>query len=384
MQKTINLTVSECRTPTFFTQYNLASEDKVIKFMPRLLIAASGTGGHIYPALAFADSLANSWEIEWLGVPNRLEIELVPKTYNLIKLKVGGLQGNIFRKMFELCKLLFASIQVSLLLRQKKIDVVFTTGGYISAPTILGAKITGIPILLHESNAIPGKVSRLLGRFCDHVALGIPSTSDYLPGCKTSFTGTPIRSDFFLEQPLPSWAPSGEGKLIVVMGGSQGAKTMNAMVRNVLPWLLKKGCRVVHLTGDKDCFYRNPANVTVHPNLVVRHFSHEISALIQNADLVISRAGAGAICELMVTKTPAILIPFPQATDHHQELNAAYMARFGGAVIVNQHDPEKDILKNAISNLIDSNSLDEMKSNMNNYDCFNSEKKIFEIINSIS
>ena len=88
--------------------------------MPRLLIAASGTGGHIYPALSFADSLPNSWKIEWLGVPNRLEIELVPKKYNLIKLKVGGLQGNIFRKMFDLYKLLFASIRVSFLLRQKK------------------------------------------------------------------------------------------------------------------------------------------------------------------------------------------------------------------------------------------------------------------------
>ena len=149
--------------------------------MPRLLIAASGTGGHIYPALSFADSLSSSWEIEWLGVPNRLEVELVPKKYNLIKLKVGGLQGNIFRKMFDLCKLLFASIQVSILLRQKKINVIFTTGGYISAPCILGAKIAGIPVLLHESNAIPGKVTRLMGRFCDHVALGIPSASEYLP-----------------------------------------------------------------------------------------------------------------------------------------------------------------------------------------------------------
>ena len=201
--------------------------------MPRLLIAASGTGGHIYPALSFADSLSNSWEIVWLGVPNRLEVELVPEKYNLIKLKVGGLQGNIFRKMFDLCKLLFASIQVSALLRQKKINVIFTTGGYISAPSILGAKMAGIPVLLHESNAIPGKVTRLMGRFCDHVALGIPSASEYLKRCRTSFTGTPVRSDFLLDKSLPSWVPLGEGLLIVVMGGSQGAIKMNEMVRNL-------------------------------------------------------------------------------------------------------------------------------------------------------
>jgi len=351
--------------------------------MPRLLIAASGTGGHIYPALVFATSLPQSWEIQWLGVPNRLEIELVPKKYNLTILKVGGLQGNIFRKIFELFKLIFASFQVSILLRKKKIDVIFTTGGYISAPSILGAKLTGIPIVLHESNSIPGKVSRLFGRFCDHVALGIPSASEYLPGCKTSFTGTPVRSDFFLEQSLPSWVPSGEGVLIVIMGGSQGAKKMNEMVRNVLPWLLDKGCRVVHLTGNNDCFYRNPGRIKTHPNLVVRHFSNEIAALLQNADLAISRAGAGAISELMVTKTPSILIPFPQSADHHQEFNAGYMARFGGAIIVNQHNPEEHILRGVLSNLLSSNSLKKMKSNMSNYDVLNSENKIFEIMNTI-
>ena len=352
--------------------------------MPRLLIAASGTGGHIYPALALADSLSNSWAIEWLGVPNRLEIELVPKKYNLIILKVGGLQGNILRKMLELFKLVFASIQVSRLLAQKKIDVIFTTGGYISAPTILGAKLTGIPILLHESNAIPGKVTRLLGRFCDHVALGIASASDYLPRCKTSFTGTPVRSDFFLEQSLPNWIPSGEGLLIVVMGGSQGAQKMNDMVRNILPFLLEKGCRVVHLTGKNDCFYRDISKVKTHPNLVLRHFSNEISALLQNADLAISRAGSGAICELIVTKTPSVLIPLPQSADNHQEVNAAYMARFGGAIIVNQHNPEEHILKNILFKLLSSNALMKMKLNMNNYDFANPEKNIYDILNKIS
>tara|TARA_Y100001968_G_scaffold115502_2_gene104839 strand:+ start:607 stop:1665 length:1059 start_codon:yes stop_codon:yes gene_type:complete len=352
--------------------------------MPRLLIAASGTGGHIYPALSLAESLSDSWKIEWLGVPNRLETELVPKRYNLIKLKVGGLRGNILRKIFDIWKLLFSSIRVSFLLRQKKINVVFTTGGYISAPCILGAKLTGVPILLHESNAIPGKVTRLLGKFCDHVALGIPSATDYLPECRTIFTGTPVRSEFFTDQSLPSWAPQGEGELIVVIGGSQGAIKMNEMVRRIIPWLLDKGFRVIHLTGKNDSYYKNSDKVTTHDNLAVRQFSNEISALLQNADLAISRAGSGAICELMATKTPSVLIPFPSSADQHQELNAAYMARYGGAVIVNQHDPEKDILKNTISMLIDSNSLNEMKSNMHNYELLDSKNKILEIIKSIS
>ncbi len=352
--------------------------------MPRLLIAASGTGGHIYPALALADSLPKSWEVEWLGVQNRMEIDLVPNRYNLTILKVGGLQGNILKKMFEFFKLIFSSFQVSSILRKKKIDVIFTTGGYISAPSIMGAKLTGVPILLHESNAIPGKVSRFFGRFCNYVALGIPSSSRYLSGCKTSFTGTPVRSEFYLEKPLPNWVPSGKGILIVIMGGSQGAIKMNQMVRLAIPWLLDKDCRIVHLTGKNDQFYRNLESFKTHPNLVVRHFTNEIPALLQNADLAISRSGSGAICELMVTKTPSILIPFPQSADYHQEYNAAYMAGLGGAIIINQHTKEENILMEILSNLLNSNSLVEMKSNMNRDDLFNPVDKLIELINEIS
>ena len=350
--------------------------------MPRLLIAASGTGGHIYPALALAESLPMDWDVEWLGVPNRLEIELVPKKYNLTTLGVEGLQGNILKKMFNLFKLLFSSIEVYLLLRQKQIDVIFTTGGYISAPSILAAKFSGIPVLLHESNAIPGKVTKLLGRFCDHIALGIPIASSYLFGCKTSFTGTPVRSDFFFRQSLPSWVPIGKEPLIVIMGGSQGAKRLNDMVRNLLPWLLDKGCRVVHLTGKNDYLSNSQSKVKRNKNLIIRKFSNEIPGLFQHADLVISRSGAGAISELMVTRTPSILVPFPQATDNHQEYNAAYMAKYGGAIIVHQHNPEEKILHSILSNLLDSDYLKKMKTNMNNFKSICSEEKLFQIINS--
>ena len=351
--------------------------------MPRLLIAASGTGGHIYPALSFANSLSSSWEIEWLGVPNRLEIDLVPHKYHLTTIKVGGIQGNFLKRLLQLLKLLFASIQVSILLRQKKINVIFTTGGYISAPTILGAKLTGIPILLHESNAMPGKVTRLFGRFCDHVALGIPSASLYLQRSKTSVTGTPVRSEFLLEKPLPSWVPKGEGVLVVIMGGSQGAKKLNEMVRSVLPVLLEKGCRVVHLTGNNDSFYDYQENAEHHPNLAVKNFTNEIPALLQHADLAIGRSGASAICELLVTNTPSILVPFPQSADQHQELNASYMARYGGAIIVKQHNPEEKILKDIIINLLDSGNLILMKENMKNNFVDFPENKIFEILNSL-
>lgn len=352
--------------------------------MPRLLIAASGTGGHIYPALAFADSLASIWEIEWLGVSNRLEIELVPEKFHLTTLKVGGLQGNAFRKIYGFFKLLFSSIEVYNLLRRKQINVVFTTGGYISAPTIIASKLRGIPVLLHESNAIPGRVTRLLGRFCDHVALGIPSASSYLPFCKTSYTGTPVREEFYSEQALPDWVPKGSGPLILIMGGSQGATKLNEMVRNVLPWLIEKGYRVVHLTGSNDLFYKDKIKFKHQDSLAIMSFSTEIPALLQHSDLVISRAGASAICEIIISRTPSILIPFPQATDQHQDLNAAYIASFGGAIIVNQHSPKEAILLNVLNHLLGSIHLKEMKSNMKRFLYINSEYELAKIINSFN
>ena len=134
------------------------------------------------------------------------------------------------------------------------------------------------------------------------------------------------------------------------MGGSQGAVGLNRMIRALLPSLLDKGCRVIHLTGEND----QEAKQLQHPNLVELSFSTEIPGLLQNADLAISRAGAGSLSELAVCGTPAILIPYPQATDQHQEINASYAAELGGALIVHQHPPEHHALKNAIWYLLDS------------------------------
>ncbi len=317
--------------------------------MTRILIAASGTGGHLFPALAVAEALSKSWEVSWLGVPNRLETELVPKNFELITVRAGGLNGHGIRKFFQLCQLLAAAFKVFNLHRSKRIDVVFTTGGYIAAPAILGAICCGIPVILHESNAFPGKVSRLMGRFCNVVALGLPSASKYLAGCKTINTGTPIRSSFFAPQALPAWVPVGKGPLIVVMGGSQGALGLNLMVRAVTPFLLREGCRVVHLTGHNDSDLEGEIK---HQNFVAKSFSNQIPALLQHADLAISRAGAGSLSEMAVCGTPAILVPYPLATDQHQNFNAVFAAQLGAAVIVHQHQPEDDVLRETLGRLL--------------------------------
>ena len=316
--------------------------------MTRLLIAASGTGGHLFPALAVAECLDDSWQVRWLGVPDRLETELVPQQYGLITVKAGGLQGGGFSKLIQLLRLMAAGWQVKRLLRKERIELVFTTGGYIAAPAILAARLSGIPAVLHEANAIPGRVTRLLARFCSAVAVGLPVASERIPGCTPQLTGMPVRADFLTPQPLPDWVPEGDGPLLVVIGGSQGAVGLNRMVRAVLPELLSQGCRVVHLTGRND----PEVGQLSHPRLAERPFSNDIPGLLQQADLAISRAGAGSLSELAVCGTPTILVPFPQAADQHQEANAACAAALGGAVIVHQHAPEAPTLRNTIQRLL--------------------------------
>ncbi len=294
--------------------------------MTRLLIAASGTGGHLFPALAVAEALPDSWSVRWLGVPDRLETELVPERYGLITVKAGGLQGRGLSRLLQLLRLVAAGWRVKRLLQRERIELVFTTGGYIAAPAILAARLSGIPAVLHEANAIPGRVTRLLARFCSAVAVGLPVASERIPGCTPQLTGMPVRTAFLKAQPLPAWVPDGEGPLLVVIGGSQGAVGLNRMVQTIVPELLEQGCRVVHLTGRND----PEVGQLKHSLLVERPFSDDIPGLLQHADLAISRAGAGSLSELAVCNTPTVLVPFPQAADQHQEANAACAAALGG------------------------------------------------------
>jgi UDP-N-acetylglucosamine--N-acetylmuramyl-(pentapeptide) pyrophosphoryl-undecaprenol N-acetylglucosamine transferase len=273
--------------------------------MPTLLIAASGTGGHLFPALAVADALPPGWQVHWVGVPDRLETTLVPSRYPLHTLRAGGLQGKGLKKLANLIQLIGATLPMRRLIRRHRVDVVFSSGGYIAAPAILAARWCGVPVLLHESNAVPGKVTRLLGRFCNHVALGLPEAAAHLRNGHPLVTGTPVREAFLDTSPLPAWVPQGPGPLVVVMGGSQGAVALNRMVRPLLPELVAAGCRVVHLTGAND----PEAGQLDLAGVVEKPFSDELAGLLQHCDLAISRAGAGSLSELAVCRPSWCPIP---------------------------------------------------------------------------
>ncbi|MBW4683498.1 MAG: undecaprenyldiphospho-muramoylpentapeptide beta-N-acetylglucosaminyltransferase [Komarekiella atlantica HA4396-MV6] len=326
----------------------------------KLLIAASGTGGHLFPAIALAEKLPD-YEIEWLGVPNRLETQLVPKQYLLHTIAVEGFQqGFGLSSIRILGKLISSILEVRRILKQGNFQGVFTTGGYIAGPAVIAARSLGLPVVFHESNALPGKVTRFFGPWCSAVALGFTEATKYLPRAKNVYVGTPVRASFRgatltqfsdagfnppLDLPIPDNAP-----LIVVFGGSQGAVAVNKLVRQSAQAWFDAGAYVVHLTGDRD----PEADNLKHPQYIELSFYDNMAALLRRAALAISRSGAGSLTELAVCGTPAILIPYPFAAEDHQSYNADIFTKAGAALTFKQSELTAEILQTQVLNLLRS------------------------------
>ena len=315
----------------------------------RLLIAASGTGGHLFPAIALAQQLPD-YEVEWLGTASRLETSLVPEEYPLNIIPVEGFQQKFSLKTLKIISNFMSSIwQTQKLIKEHQIDAVFTTGGYIAAPAILAARWQKKPVIIHESNYIPGKVTKFFSRWCDAVGLGFAGTSQYLPQTETVHVSTPVRSQFLTPQPLGLNIPD-DGMMILVVGGSQGAVAVNQLVRAAAPAWFELGAYVVHLTGKND----SDAHSLKHPQYIPLPFSDNMAGLLQRANLAISRAGAGTITELAVTGTPAVLIPYPYAAEDHQTYNAQEYKDAGAGIVYQQSELTVDILQEQVAQLLRS------------------------------
>ncbi len=352
---------------------------------PRLLIAASGTGGHLFPALAVAEPLAADFKIEWLGVSDRLELELLQGRYPLHTLRMGGFQSRSpLARLNTLALAAGAILQTRRLLQQGGFVGVFTTGGYIAAPAVLAARWLGLPVVFHESNALPGKVTRWLGPWCTVMALGFEAAAQYLPRCQTRVVGTPVRAEFQQRPPQPpefggskilvppELGGAGEpgasaalepvpdgGPVILVVGGSQGAVALNQLVRACAPAWLEAGAWVIHQTGANDP--EADSHAPDHPHYQHRPFFEDMAALMRRARLVVSRAGAGTLTELALCGLPSVLIPFPFAAEDHQTFNARVFASAGAARLYPQAELTPDKLQQAVLDLLaDPEALAQM------------------------
>jgi UDP-N-acetylglucosamine--N-acetylmuramyl-(pentapeptide) pyrophosphoryl-undecaprenol N-acetylglucosamine transferase len=323
----------------------------------RVVIAAAGTGGHIYPGLALAEALRDAEPdvvISFVGTRRGLEGDIVPRAgYELDFVDMVPFAGS--NRYLLPGALVRASDQARRILRRRGADIAVGMGGYASAPLLVGARMARLPSLIHESGAIPGKANLLAARFTRHVATAFPSAASRFPGQRTvRVTGMPLAPDFahFDRAALRDRAREELGLpadkfVLFVMGGSQGATRLSTAAvglgarwrdRDDLHILLKLGARAG--AEIDELIAAAGADKVIHRVAYLDRMDTAYAA----ADAALCRAGAGTVAELAVTGLPAVLVPYPYATGDHQRENAVELADAGGAVIVPDADATAETL----------------------------------------
>jgi len=328
-----------------------------------MLVMAGGTGGHIYPALACAQKvLDNGGNVVWLGTRRGLESDIIPKTgIDIQYIDIAGLRGNgalgWIKAPFRILKAVGQAVQV---IKKVKPDVVLGMGGFVTGPGGVAAKAQRVPLVIHEQNAIPGLTNKLLARIADRVLEAFPNTF----GHADEATGNPVREDLVFESPQHRKTEQSETNLLVV-GGSLGAVAINKLMPETLSLMKAKGLttQVVHQTGKKNLEETQRLYQDQGIEAEVVPYIENMANAYQQADLVICRAGALTVSELMSVGVGSILVPFPFAVDDHQTANAGYLEKVGAGIICQQRDTSAETLSQLLSDLIEQNKLPTMAMN---------------------
>ena len=309
----------------------------------RVIIAGGGTGGHLFPGIAIATGLrARCDDMDILFVVGRKKMEKViigKAGFEARSIDVEGMLGKgMFGRVRALIKVLISLIQSLVIVRDFKPHLIVGVGGYSSGPLCLVARLTGVPIAIHEQNSIPGLTNRMLAPLVKKVFISFEESRRYFKRQDVLLTGNPVR-DELLQGRYVAKSPNGRFTILVV-GGSQGARAINRAVVAALEVLNEQGLHpfVIHQTGK--------AHVQEIGDEYQRHgFAGEVREFIDDmvsaygrADLVVCRAGATTMAELTALGKPSILIPYPYAAHQHQEVNARALVDAGGADMILEHD----------------------------------------------
>lgn len=322
----------------------------------KVLIAAGGTGGHIYPGIAVANEIIRrdeTNEVLFVGTARGLEKKIVPENgFQLSLINSAGLKNvGVVGKIKGLTLLPKSFIEARAIIRQFRPHVVVGAGGYVSGPVLLMAAIMGVPTLVMDSNALPGFTNRQLARFVDKAALSFEEALPFF-GKKGIVTGNPVREEFF----DVAGKTRGSQFHVLVFGGSQGARAINNAMADALAELGRFGDRlsITHQTGESD-FERIRAayDESKFSNSDVRPFISDIFQEFAKADLLICRAGATTCAEVAAAGKAAIMIPFPAAADDHQRKNAEALVDKGAARMILQADLSGNALAKEIASLIE-------------------------------
>lgn len=318
--------------------------------MERVIISGGGTGGHIFPAIAIADTIKRRYpeaKILFVGAEGRMEMERVPRAgYEIVGLPIRGLDRKHLLRNIKTC----VDVVRSLWLAKKIIkgfnpDIVVGVGGYASAPTLRAAQGLGIPTLIQEQNSYAGLTNKILSKKVNRICVAYPEMECFFPADKIVLTGNPIRPQIAQLQSDRSEAlnyfqlPDQTARVLLVIGGSLGALTINKAVANALPMIAEAGVTLIWQTGKGYIEQmRKEAEAIPNLNAFVADFIDRMDHAYALADLVVSRAGASSVSELCLLGKASILVPSPNVAEDHQTKNAMSLSSRGAAVLITDRE----------------------------------------------
>ncbi len=336
----------------------------------RVVIAGGGTGGHLYPGIALAKALMRhdmNIEISFVGTQQGIEAKVLPREgFELKTILSAGLLGKKrLSRWMSWVKLPVGTAQSMCFLISKRPDLVVGVGGYVSGPLVLSAWILRVPILIHEQNSFPGLTNKWLGRIADKVAVSFKDSAKFFPKDKVEVTGNMIRDEFC--QPREEFPKDSQGPFrVLVLGGSQGAHSINVAMVEALESLVSKreNIHITHQTGESDHEMVNSKYENSGFSHDVRPFIDDVAEQYRKASLVICRAGATTLAEVTACGKVSILIPYPHAAHNHQEKNAQVLdaANAGELMLDNELSGER-IAQSILRAMEDPERLQEMEKN---------------------
>ena len=338
-----------------------------------IVIAAGGTGGHLFPAQSLACELQASGDAKILFLAKGLTAN--PRfnrdLYAYKDIASGPINANVKTLIFSSWNILKGTLQSILALKKFKADVVIGFGSYHSFPVLCAAKIMGIPIVLHEANSVPGKVNRIFSPYAAWTGVFFPDASKYLKG-KVQPTDIPLRAEFYehkkpnKKQAAAYYGLSDDATTILVFGGSLGAKKLNELAAASICQLHKTNLQVLHFTGAIEASkHIQHQYLQAGITAVVREFEQQMPYAWALADVCVSRSGASSIAEAVSFMVPTVYIPYPYATDAHQDKNAKYIVDvIKGGLWYPERDLTADVLMKAIDTLLAQENAQAIKKGL--------------------
>lgn len=355
----------------------------------RIVITAGGTGGHIYPALAIIEKIKKEdagSEILYIGTTDRMESEIVPS----LKIPYVGIEmKGIYRKNIWKNISVYFTFRRAIKRAKEEIekfhpDIVIGVGGYISAPVILAAKKLKCKTLIHEQNSTPGISNRYISKYVDRICVSLPDTLVAFSSDKAVYTGNPRSEQIIDTKPIDKrkLGLDVRAKLVVIVMGSLGSKTMTEKLKELIPAFDKKKYQVVVVTGKN--YYQDYKDILVPSNVLIMPYVDEFIGLLKVCDIIISRAGASTIAEITAIGLPSILVPSPYVTENHQMKNALELERIHATKIIEEKDFSKDTLIPLLDKILNDRGLyRSMKLSTKSLGVLDSATRVYEEIKKV-